>query len=118
MSAQIRRASVTASGLGPTSVIPFGSGGIQAYDSVRTAMLPIILTTISAGATLTYDVEVTGDDINAPGYSPASGNWNVIAELAGKTTSESSTLLGPVTGLRLNVTAWTDGSVTMAFIAP
>jgi hypothetical protein len=76
-----------------------------------------ILATVSAGADLTYNVEVTGDNMGAPGYDPDTGNWNVFDDMGALTASANGTLIGVVMGFRLNVTAWTSGSVTLSIVS-
>lgn len=65
--------------------------------------------------TNTYTVQMTADDVFADGYSAASGNWFSvpIAAMVGATTSQMAELTCPATALRVNVTAFTNGGVTM-----
>lgn len=60
-------------------------------------------------------VQVTADDIYASGYVAASGNWFSIpvAALVGLTASQIANLTGLWTAIRVNVTAWTNGGVTL-----
>lgn len=71
---------------------------------------------ISAGATLTYSVEYTFDDVFAPSYDPATGNWTALTGLTAQTATKDSNIAYPVMAIRLNVTAYTSGSVTMTAI--
>lgn len=71
---------------------------------------------ISAGAALTYSVEYTFDDVFAPTYNPATGNWTALTGLTAQTASKDSNIAYPVMAVRLNVTAYTSGSVTMTAI--
>ena len=73
---------------------------------------------LSAGAALTYTVQITTDDVFAPGYNPATGNWlpHPVAALVAATTSQNANLTLPVTGVRLSVTAYTSGTATMKTI--
>lgn len=68
--------------------------------------------------TATYTVQMTADDVFAPGYNPASGNWFSVpaAALVAATTSQMAEVTCPCTALRLNVTAWTSGAVVMRVI--
>lgn len=74
-----------------------------------------ITCTITSGATLTYDVELTsinvlnGDTVNTQDIF-------THASLASETTSQSGTQTEPVTAVRINVTAYTDGTVTMRIV--
>lgn len=67
-----------------------------------------LVCTVSAGATLTYSVQVTADQVPS-----ASGNWNNHDILLNQTASANSNVAYPVTGIRLNVTAYTGGSVNL-----
>jgi hypothetical protein len=75
-----------------------------------------ILVILSTGASLTYNVEVTGDDINAPGYNPATGNWIGFTNMVGLTVSAVATLGAVVMAIRLHVGTYTSGSATIQFI--
>ena len=67
-----------------------------------------LICTVSAGASLTYNVEVTADP------SPSnSGNWNPHDVIVAQTGSVNGNIAYPVTGIRLNVTNYTSGTVTM-----
>ena len=67
-----------------------------------------LICTVSNGASLTYSVQVTADQIPS-----ANGNWNDHDVLTGKTTSANSNIAYPVSGVRLVVTAYTSGSVNL-----
>jgi hypothetical protein len=99
--------SVTASGA-TKHVIPFP----QSVEYVGAGLLA----TVSPGADLTYNVEVTGDNIGRPGYDADTGNWNVFDDMGALTASANGTLIGAVMGFRLNVTSWTSGSVTLSIV--
>lgn len=68
---------------------------------------------ISGGATLTYKVQHTFDDIWNSAVTPT---WFDNASITGKTTSFDGNYAYPVTAVRLTVTAYTSGSVTMTVI--
>jgi hypothetical protein len=70
-----------------------------------------ILVTLSSGASLTYTVEMTGDVIPT-----ASGNWNAHDTLVAQTASANGNVAFPITGVRLNVTNYTNGSANMAVV--
>jgi hypothetical protein len=70
-----------------------------------------VLVTVSPGASLTYQVEVTGDPIPS-----ANGNWNPHDVLQGLTSSFNSNVGYPITGIRLNVTVYSSGSANMAVV--
>lgn len=86
-----------------------------AQELSRTGSIGIIVN-LSAGATLTYSVEVTGDDINAAGYNPATGAWTEIADLAALTASATAFMLGLVMGVRLTITSYTSGTAKLQVI--
>lgn len=75
-----------------------------------------IAVALSAGATLTYTVQHTFDNVFAPGFNPANATWYPHATLASKTASSDGNYAYPVTGIRLNVTAYTNGSATMTIV--
>ena len=77
---------------------------------------PAILVELSSGASLTYSVEVTGDDVLASNYIPATGNWVPFTNMNGLTSSATATLGAAVTGVRLHVTAYTSGTATLQFV--
>jgi hypothetical protein len=71
---------------------------------------------LSAGASLTYSVEHTFDDVQAPGFDPSAATWFTNAGLSAKTTSLDGNYSFPVTGIRLNVTTYSSGTATMTAI--
>lgn len=75
-----------------------------------------LIVTVSPGASLTYSLEITGDKLRADGYNPSSGNWNKHDTIVDQSVSKNGTLIFPVTGIRLNVSQWTSGSVTLSVI--
>ncbi len=75
-----------------------------------------LLLTFSQGASLTCTVQITGDNLQRTGYTPNTGNWNSHDNLVNITSSANGNLEYPVTGIRLNVTAWVSGSVTLSVV--
>lgn len=71
---------------------------------------------LSAGASLTYKVQHTFDDVFADTFNPATATWYDHTTLVSKTTSADGNYAFPITALRLNVTAYTSGSATMTTI--
>jgi hypothetical protein len=97
--------------VGSTPIVPVTN------DLLRgTFMLPNILCTLSNGANLTYSVQQTGDNITAPGYNPATGNWQPITGLSALTATANGTLGACVTALRAVVSAYVSGSLTFQFV--
>lgn len=70
---------------------------------------------VSSGASLTYNVEITADDIAHPKYNPATGNWFPITGFAGQTASVTGVLSGACRGIRVNVTTYGSGTLTYSF---
>lgn len=96
---------------GSTPVVPV------THDMLRgTFMLPNILCYVSNGANLTYAVQQTGDNINARGYNPATGNWQPITGLSALTATANGPLGACATGLRAVVSAYVSGSLTFQFV--
>ena len=104
----MRRQEVTLGAVGVSSPLP--------VDTFATVFNIGIGCSISSGATLTYSVQHTFDDVYAAGYNPATGNWFTHPTLSARTTSADSSYNAPVTAVRLNVTAWTSGTVTAVFL--
>lgn len=71
---------------------------------------------LSAGASLTYTVEHTFDDVQSPSFSPATAVWYSNSTIVSKTTNQDGNYAFPVTAIRLNVTAWTSGTATLTVI--
>lgn len=71
---------------------------------------------LAPGSGLTYTVEHTFDDVFAKTFNPATATWFPNATLANKTASSDGNYVVPVTAIRLNVTAFTSGSVTITVI--
>lgn len=79
-----------------------------------------ILVTIPSGSSATYDVEVTGDEINGTSallqnLSAGLVNWNKHDVLQGKSASANSNLAYPVTAVRLKVASVT-GYVVLSVV--
>ncbi len=74
---------------------------------------------LSVGASLTYTVQITTDDVFAPTYNPATGNWfpAPVAALVAATTSQDANINTPITGIRLNVGVYASGTATMKVIS-
>jgi hypothetical protein len=71
---------------------------------------------LSVGADLTYTVQHTFDDVWSASFSPSTANWFSHATMVNKTTSFDGNYAYPVTAIRLNVTAYTSGSVTLTVV--
>lgn len=99
---------VTVSSATTSAVIPM--------DTYRDPFNVGIGVSLSAGATLTYTVQHTFDDVFADSFNPATATWYAHSTLAAKTTSSDGNYAFPITAMRLNVTAFTNGSATMTII--
>ena len=71
---------------------------------------------VSAGGSLTYTVQHTFDDVQSATFSPSTATWYSNSTLVSQTTDKDGNYSFPVTAIRLTVTAWTSGSVTMTVI--
>lgn len=69
--------------------------------------------TVSAGASLTYSVEHTFDDVFATTFNAATATWFSNTGLTAKTASSDGNYAFPVAAIRLNVTARASGSATI-----
>ena len=97
---------LTQTGVGTTNPVPFN--------------LYAAPTNIALGATLlsgaaTFTVQYTFDDVQAPGYNPAMGNWVDHPYLTDKVASTDSNIAYPVVAVRLKVTSGS-GTVRLAII--
>lgn len=71
---------------------------------------------LSPGASLTYTVEHTFDDVMSPTFNPGTATWFPNTGLTAQTTDKDGNYAFPVTAVRLNVTAWTSGTVNFTVI--
>lgn len=104
----MRPITVTVPSQSASSVIPM--------DTYQDPFNVGIAVTLSAGASLTYTVQHTFDDVFAPGFNPATATWYNHATLVTKTTSSDGNYAFPVTGIRLNVSIYSSGSATMTVV--
>jgi hypothetical protein len=68
---------------------------------------------LSGGATLTYSVQHTFDDIQDASITPT---WFDNDTLTSETATNDGNLSFPVRAVRLNVTSYTSGDATMAIL--
>lgn len=71
---------------------------------------------LSAGASLTYTVQHTFDDVYANNFNPATATWFPHASLVDKVASSDGNYAFPVTAIRLNVTIWASGTATLTVV--
>lgn len=75
-----------------------------------------LLADVSAGGNLTYSVEYTLDDVQSATYVASSGVWTAVSGMGAQTADATGSLAYPVTAVRLNVTSYTGGSVTLTVV--
>lgn len=111
----VSQVAVDAATVGAVTV---GSGDEGATQTIPTdwrenpfeLAIAVILT---SGATLTYAAQHTLDDVQD---SSSALNWLTNDGLTGKTASDDGNVAFPVRGVRLIITAFTDGTATATFI--
>lgn len=86
--------------------IPLDPRGTASYD---------INCVISNGASLTYKVEATNDDVQAASFVPASAAVYDTA-ITGKTASFHANLTAIPRAIRLNCGTYSSGNVTMTVV--
>lgn len=101
-----------------TGAITVGSGSAGATQTIPVdwrendfnASLAVVL---SSAATMTYTVEHTIDDVQNTSVSPA---WFDTANLTGLSATALSNVTFPIRAVRLNITAFTDGTATLTIL--
>lgn len=68
---------------------------------------------VSGGATLTYKVQHTFDDVLNPAVTPT---WFDHSTITAQTANKDGNYAFPVAAVRLTVTAYTSGSVTLTLL--
>jgi archaellum component FlaF (FlaF/FlaG flagellin family) len=68
---------------------------------------------LSAGASLTYKIQHTFDDVFSTSFNPATATWFDHATLVSKTASSDGNYAFPVSAIRINVTPYTSGTATL-----
>jgi len=84
-------------------------------QSVTASLPPAIICNLSSGASMTFNVEITGDDVMATGYNSATGNWAPMSTMTGLTGSAQAALGVVITGIRVNITNYGSGALTFQF---
>lgn len=108
-------ATMTLSATGSTPCIPIISVVNQGSASAP-YLQPMVLVNLSAGASLTYSVQVTGDDVLATGWSAVTANWVGFTNMTTLSASSVGTLGAAATCIRLNVSAYTSGSAILEVV--
>jgi hypothetical protein len=101
------RSQIRHSGPGP-------SANIIAIDLKKMSNRVGLFLTING--VMTVNVQITGDDVQATGYTPALGDWFNNSMTSGLTASIAGDLDFPVTAIRLNVTAYTSGYAVLSAV--
>lgn len=99
-----------ASGVGPSGIVTINLQANPYWGYAPSYSLGLICT-MSPGATMTYSVQVTGDPIPS-----ATGSWNYHDIMVALTTSSNGNISYPITGVRLNISSYTDGTVNLAVV--
>lgn len=71
---------------------------------------------VAAGSSLTYTVEYTVDDVFDNAFNPATATWFPVTGMSAQTASTTGNITFPVTAVRLRVSTFTSGSVTLTLI--
>ena len=74
-----------------------------------------LLLNFSSGASATATVQISGD---VPVNTTGGGIWNNHDTLVNETSSANGNLQYPVTAVRLNVTAYSSGTITLTVVQP
>jgi len=99
--------------------VAVGSATVSAPIPLNTNVDPFnvsIGVTLSAGASLTYKVQYTYDDVWDPAFNAATATWFDHATITGKIASFDGNFTSPVVACRLNVTPYTSGTATMTVL--
>lgn len=105
--------SLKAAGAGvPLPLFPPAQNGLFSVGYLE----PAILVQLSSGASLTYSIEVTGDDTQIPTYIEANGVWVPFTNMTGLTASNAGTIGACVKAIRANITAYTSGTLTLQLV--
>ena len=70
---------------------------------------------VSAGATVSYTVQHTFDDVFSPTFNPATATWFNHSDVSSQTANTDGNYAFPVTAIRLNVGS-SNGTVTIKAI--
>lgn len=103
----------------PTRQVATAAGALSPVILNNLAVSPFSVgvgVVLSAGASLTYTVEHTFDDVFASNFNPATATWFPNSGLTAQTTSKDGNYAAPVAAVRLNVTAYTSGTATLVLI--
>ena len=71
---------------------------------------------LSAGASMTYKVQHTFDDVFDNAFDPSTATWFDHTTVVGETADDYGSYTAPVTAIRVNVTAWTSGTLNFTVL--
>lgn len=104
----------TVTGVGSTPAMATIAPAHGTYGGTAVSQQPGILAFVLG--TVTYNIEVTGDDVNDASYVEANGNWQPMSTaMTGLSANAVNTLGAVVTAIRGHITAGT-GTLTVQFI--
>lgn len=88
------------------------------FDYFKNPFNVSIAVVLGSGASSTYSIEHTFDDIYSSTYSAATGNWfpHDQSTFSGATTSGNGNFAYPTTAARLKTSSTTSGPVTVTYI--
>jgi hypothetical protein len=95
----------------PIQVLPPAQAGFFSGGYLE----PGILVQLSSGASLTYNIEVSGDDALVQNYVAANGLWLPVTNMSALTASAVNTLGAVVRAIRANITIYSSGTLTFQF---
>ena len=110
---------LTATGLGPTSPYLIYLKR-QAWQGMGVGLLVNFSGSPNGAAVATGTVQVTCDPaiLSQAASTQATARWNNHDTLVNLTNDKNSSIAYPVLAVRLNLTAWTSGSVTLGIGVP
>lgn len=95
------------------------SANVAILDHLTDSFSVTCAVILSAGASLTYSLEYTIEPISNPSsfdgivWTAANANWLTVPGMSALTATNSVTILGPCTAVRLNVTGWVSGTARL-----
>lgn len=75
-----------------------------------------IACTLSSGADMTYGAQVTRTNLQSAGFKEYSANAVAHGTVTGETTSQVGSITAPVCGVRLAITSFVSGTVTLEVV--
>ena len=99
-----------------TALTAAGYSNLIPLDIDQSPFNVSVAVSLSAGASLTYTVEHTYDDIYAQGFDPSTAVWFSQAGLTSKTVKLDGNYNYPVRAVRLSVESHSGGTATMTVI--